>query len=66
MPGDDALSGALVASLTAIVGAEHVLLDDDLRAGYETDWTGRFHGRARAVLRPADPEQVAAVLATCS
>jgi hypothetical protein len=29
-------------------------------APYLTDWRGRFTGRALAVLRPADPEQVAA------
>src|SRR3954463_6945891 len=28
--------------LTPIVGVEHVLVDDDVRAPYETDWTRRF------------------------
>jgi FAD/FMN-containing dehydrogenase len=42
-----------------------VLVDADVRAGYETDWTGRFHGEARAVVRPGDPAEVAAVLAAC-
>ena len=36
-----------------------------MRAPYETDWTRRFRGRARAVVRPADAEQVAAVLRAC-
>ena len=58
-PATDPLLDALVD----IVGAAHVLVDAELRAGYETDWTGRFHGAARAVVRPADGAQVAAVLA---
>ena len=56
----------LLDALVDIVGAAHVLVDADLRAGYETDWTGRFHGDARAVVRPADGAQVAAVLAACA
>ncbi len=62
MPEPDPLLTAFVD----IVGAAHVMTDDELRAGYETDWTGRFHGSARAVVRPADPAQVAAVLAVCA
>jgi FAD/FMN-containing dehydrogenase len=62
VPGADPLLDALVD----VVGAPHVLVDDDVRAGYETDWTGRFHGSARAVVRPADPAEVAAVLAVCN
>jgi FAD/FMN-containing dehydrogenase len=62
VPGTD----ALVVALGAIVGAEHVLVDADRRASFETDWTGRFHGAARAVVRPGDPAQVAAVLARCA
>ena len=48
--------------LTEIVGASHVLVDDDLRAGYEVDWTRRFRGRAAAVVRPADTHEVAALV----
>lgn len=50
----------------AIVGHDHVLVDDDVRAGYETDWTGRYGGSCSAVVRPADTTQVAAVVATCN
>ncbi len=56
----------MIAALSAIVGADHVLLDDDLRAGYETDWTGRFTGRSVCVVRPRTTEEVAAVLRACS
>ncbi len=56
----------LEAALRTAVGSEHVLLDRDLRASYETDWTGRFTGPSRAVARPADTAQVAQVLAACA
>lgn len=62
------MSGAdpLLDALAGIVGASQLLVDAELRAGYETDWTGRFHGSARAVVRPGDAAQVAAVLAACA
>lgn len=55
----------LVTELERIVGPDHVLVDPALRAGFETDWTGRYHGTARAVVRPADADQVAGVLRAC-
>src|SRR5205814_1705566 len=33
---------------------------------YERDWTGRFGGPARLVVRPADAQQVAAVMTLCA
>ncbi len=56
----------MIADLEAVVGAEHVLVDDDVKASYETDWTGRFTGRALCVVRPATTDQVAAVLRLCT
>jgi len=56
----------LAATLEAAVGPEHVLVDRDLRASFETDWTRRFTGTARAVVRPATTSQVARVLAACT
>ena len=52
--------------LAEIVGDQHVLTDADLKAPYETDWTRRFSGVARCVVRPADTDQVAAVVAACA
>src|SRR6202012_3448612 len=52
----------LISTLEAIVGERDVLADPDLRAGYETDWTGRWHGEALAVVRPGDTDEVSAVL----
>src|SRR3954454_13489813 len=56
----------IASRLAEVVGEAHVLVDDDVRAPYETDWTRRFSGRAAAVVRPADTEQVAAVLRACA
>ena len=56
----------LESRLAAIVGGDHVLTDPDLRAPAEVDWTGLWRGSARAVARPGDPAEVAAVLAACA
>ena len=56
----------MIAALQAIVGLDHVLVDADVKASYETDWTGRFTGRATCVVRPGTTEQVAAVLRLCT
>jgi FAD/FMN-containing dehydrogenase len=53
----------LTGELAEAVGASHVLTDPGVRAGYERDWTGRFGHEAMCVVRPADAEEVAAVLA---
>ena len=52
--------------LVEVVGARHVLTDGDLKAQYETDWTRRFTGEARCVVRPADTAEVAAVVRVCA
>lgn len=56
---------ALFDSLAGIVGAARLSTDPDVLATRSVDWTGRYRGRARALVRPGDAEQVAAVLRTC-
>lgn len=56
----------LAGALAGIVGDAHVLVDPDLTAPYSTDWTGRYRGRARIVVRPADTTQTAQVMAACA
>jgi FAD/FMN-containing dehydrogenase len=56
----------LVAVLAEVVGPAHVLTDPDLTASYESDWTGRWAGRARCVVRPADTAQVTGVVRACA
>ena len=57
---------APLRELESIVGTAHVLVDPDLRAGYESDWTGRYHGRALAVVRPASTAEVSKVVRACA
>jgi FAD/FMN-containing dehydrogenase len=59
------MTDALIVSLRRAVGAEHVL-EGSLTAGYATDWTGRFGAPPRAVVRPADHDEVAEVVALCA
>ena len=59
------MSDTFLQTLRDCVGAEHVLTGGDLSA-YERDWRRRFHGRARAVVRPAGTTEVAAVLRACA
>jgi FAD/FMN-containing dehydrogenase len=56
----------LSRELTALVGADHVIEDRDVRAGYEVDWTGRFRGTATAVVRPGSTDEVAALVEWCA
>jgi FAD/FMN-containing dehydrogenase len=65
VPHVTAATAQLARALRAAVGESHVLLDDDLRAPYETDWIRRWSGRADAVVRPGTTEEVAAVLVVC-
>ncbi len=66
-PADGAaLPASLLAALRAAVGDAHCLIDVDLRATYETDWSRRFHGVAAAVVRPGSVDEVAAVLRACA
>ena len=53
---------ALANSLAGIVGAANVLADADLKATYETDWTRRYSGPARLVVRPRTTEELAETL----
>ena len=54
----------LLDALRRIVGATHVYTDGDLSA-YTQDWRGRVNGRALAVVRPGNTEEVAAVVRAC-
>ena len=57
---------SLESRLAEVVGVDHVLTDAGLRASYEVDWTGRFRGEARAVVRPATTDEVAQVVRLCA
>ncbi|WP_434108712.1 FAD-binding oxidoreductase [Paraburkholderia caffeinilytica] len=51
--------------LRDIVGPAGVVPPEDSEP-YLTDWRGRFHGKTRAIVRPASTGEVAAVLKLCA
>jgi FAD/FMN-containing dehydrogenase len=59
------MTADLLDPLRLIVGAEHALTHD-AAAPYCTDWRGRYHGAALAVVFPADTQQVAKVMRLCA
>lgn len=62
----DSGSDVLPAALRRIVGEQHVIDDPTVLAQYEQDWIGRFGGRARLAVRPANTDEVARVLRACA
>ncbi|HEU4540733.1 MAG TPA: FAD-binding oxidoreductase [Jiangellaceae bacterium] len=56
----------LIDRLAKIVGSEYVLTDPAITESYITDWTGRWHGRTCAVVRPASAEEVSGVVKQCA
>ena len=54
---------AILQDLRAILGDRGVVADAAGMQPHLEDWTGRFHGRALAVARPASTEEVVAVVA---
>ncbi len=59
------MSPGLLKELGAAIGSAHVVVEPDVIASYGIDWTGRFRGQPRAVVRPGDGAEVAAVVAAC-
>ena len=60
------IRATLRARLDAAVGSDQVLTAPPDVAPYVNDWRGRYHGRAFAVVRPADTEQVSNVVRACA
>lgn len=59
------MSSSLPERLQAIVGAAHVVTDADILDGRSVDHTGRYRGKASALVRPGSADEVAAVLREC-
>jgi FAD/FMN-containing dehydrogenase len=53
-------------ALAEVVGHGHVLTDPELTSSYERDYTGRYGGPARLVVRPANTREVAEVVRACA
>ena len=55
----------LLEELGGAIGPANVVVEPEVMASYAIDWTGRFEGHPRAVVRPRDGAEVAAVVAVC-
>jgi FAD/FMN-containing dehydrogenase len=55
----------LVRELRQIVGEGGVITDPDMLVRHSTDWTGRFTGQAKAVVRPSSTSEVAEIVMLC-
>ncbi len=55
----------LIDRLRSITGDTGVSTDPEVLAARSVDWTGRYRGRAGALIRPADTAQISAVLMLC-
>jgi FAD/FMN-containing dehydrogenase len=63
---EDFDSAAALEALARIVGRAHVLADPALIAASLEEPRGLYHGKALALVRPADAREVAAVVAACN
>jgi FAD/FMN-containing dehydrogenase len=61
----NAASLDLLNHLRQLLGEAHVLTDGDLSA-YEQDWRKRTRGKALAVVRPGNTQEVAEVVKACA
>ncbi len=55
-----------VEKLRTIVGDKGLIVDDQGKHPYVTDWRENFVGNALAIVRPANTEEVAAVVRLCA
>ncbi len=53
----------IVARFSALLGPKGVVTDPDDIRPWTSDWRGRFHGSAAAILSPASTREVAAIVA---
>jgi len=59
-------SPRLLGQLKTLLGTKGYSDDPDAMAPWLTDWRGKYHGRAAAMLSPATAEEVAAVVQLCA
>ena len=56
------LPAGFMGPVVDALGIAHVLTEPSMIAGHEVDWTGRFHGRTGAVLRPGSTAEAAVIV----
>jgi FAD/FMN-containing dehydrogenase len=60
-----AMTPNVLRTVSSLVGPSYVSTDPDVLAGRSVDHTGRYSGRASALVRPGSAEEVAEVLRAC-
>jgi FAD/FMN-containing dehydrogenase len=60
-----AMTPSVLRTVSSVVGPSHVSTDADVLAGRSVDHTGRYRGRASALVRPGSADEVAEVLRVC-
>jgi FAD/FMN-containing dehydrogenase len=59
------MTPSVLQQVSSLVGSNHVSTDPDVLAGRSVDHTGRYRGRASALVRPGSADEVAEVLRLC-
>jgi FAD/FMN-containing dehydrogenase len=59
------MASSVLRTVSSVVGPSHVSTDPDVLAGRSVDHTGRYRGRASALVRPGSADEVAEVLRVC-
>jgi FAD/FMN-containing dehydrogenase len=59
------MTTSVLSRVSSLVGPSHVSTDPDVLAGRSVDHTGRYRGRASALVRPGSADEVAEVLRVC-
>jgi FAD/FMN-containing dehydrogenase len=59
------MTKAVMQAITSVVGTSYVSTDPDVLAARSVDHTGRYRGRASALVRPGSADEVAQVLRVC-
>ena len=60
------MQNAFLDALAAVVGERHILTDAGATAAYFSDWRKHYRVAAECVARPADADQVAAIVRLCA
>lgn len=61
-----AVDPSVLSAFTEVTGPDNVLDDPELTTRYTSDWTGRYQGPPKPVLRPGSTDEVVAIVRICT
>ena len=59
-------SASLLDAFANLLGPKGYSADPDAMAPWLTDWRGKYHGRAAAMLSPSTTDEVASIVRLCA